>query len=76
MIYFCRFPTNPKLRQQWVDAICNLNEQESALQLPKQARICIQHFDDTCIEQFGFTQVRLKQNSVPSIFPNALDKKR
>ncbi|XP_018310775.1 52 kDa repressor of the inhibitor of the protein kinase-like [Mycetomoellerius zeteki] len=72
---FYKFPKNPLLKQKWVDAIYNLNHQESVLQLPMHARICIQHFDDTCIEQFGFTQVRLKKNSVPSIFPNVLNKK-
>ncbi|KYN09198.1 hypothetical protein ALC57_18691, partial [Trachymyrmex cornetzi] len=71
-----RFPKNPLLKQKWVDAIYNMNHQESVLQLPNHARICIQHFDDTCIEQFGSTQIRLKQNSVPSIFPNVLNRKR
>lgn len=48
-----------------------LNNQESAQNVPKSSRICILHFTPECIERFGYGQLRLKPNSVPSIFPRA-----
>ncbi|XP_018310783.1 uncharacterized protein [Mycetomoellerius zeteki] len=32
--------------------------------------VCIKHFAEDQIEQFGLQSVRLKKNAVPSIFPN------
>lgn len=33
------FPSIPKLRQQWIQALINLNGQENALNLPKTASL-------------------------------------
>ncbi|XP_020298125.1 52 kDa repressor of the inhibitor of the protein kinase-like [Pseudomyrmex gracilis] len=74
VVPFYKFPSNSNVRQQWINAIHKLNHQELAPQLPKYANICLRHFDSASIEQFGFTQIRLKPNSVPSIFPNTSDK--
>lgn len=42
-IYICMclysFPSIPKLRQQWIQALINLNGQENALNLPKTASL-------------------------------------
>ncbi|XP_011870551.1 PREDICTED: uncharacterized protein LOC105563522, partial [Vollenhovia emeryi] len=51
--------------------VVTLNNRESARNVPKSSRICILHFTSECIERFGYNQLRLKLNSVPSIFPRA-----
>lgn len=66
-----RFPSNPSLKEKWIEALVTLNNQESARNVPKSSRICILHFTPKCIERFGYEQLRLKPNSVPSIFPRA-----
>ncbi|XP_067210168.1 uncharacterized protein [Linepithema humile] len=66
-----RFPSCPAIRTKWVEAFHNLNSQEIASCLPKTSRICKLHFSSDCFEQFGFSSIRLKPNSVPSIFPRA-----
>lgn len=66
---FFGFPSNPVLKEKWIEALVTLNKQESARNLPKSSRICILHFTEDCIECFGYQQLRLKPDSVPSIFP-------
>ncbi|XP_012288792.1 uncharacterized protein LOC105704286 [Orussus abietinus] len=68
-IPFYGFPSDPELRKKWINALVTYNHQKNAEQLPKYSRICIKHFSQNCIEQFGFQSVRLKRHSVPSIFP-------
>uniref|UniRef100_A0A8C6Q1G5 THAP domain-containing protein 1 n=1 Tax=Nothobranchius furzeri TaxID=105023 RepID=A0A8C6Q1G5_NOTFU len=50
------FPTGKKLRKQWEDA-CGWT------QLPKDPRLCSQHFSPDAIE-------RRKLNALPTIFPH------
>jgi len=66
-----RFPSNPSLKEKWIEALVTLNKQESARNVPKSSRIYILHFTSECIERFGYEQFRLKSNSIPSIFPRA-----
>ncbi|EZA53513.1 hypothetical protein DMN91_004918 [Ooceraea biroi] len=62
------FPSNVMLREKWINAV--LSNQINAENPPKYSRICIKHFADDQLEQFGFMGVRLKKNAVPTLFPN------
>ena len=65
------FPSNLQLREKWVQALITLNDQKSALSMPKMASICAEHFDKNCLVKMGLSSLRLKPNSVPTIFPRA-----
>ncbi|XP_071580444.1 uncharacterized protein [Temnothorax nylanderi] len=65
------FPTDKKLKEKWINALLVLNKQSNACNPLKYSRICIKHFSEDQIEQFGLQSVRLKKNAVPSVFPNA-----
>ncbi|XP_025270346.1 uncharacterized protein LOC112639697 [Camponotus floridanus] len=65
---FYGFPTNPDLKQKWIEALFNLNKQDGT-QIRKTSKICKLHFAEDCFEQFGFCHVHLKPNSIPSKFP-------
>ncbi|KAL1488972.1 hypothetical protein ABEB36_014754 [Hypothenemus hampei] len=64
-----RFPNKPQLKEKWVQALINLNGQSEISKLPKEAYICSQHFEPDCLEKIGFSAVRLKPGSIPTIFP-------
>ncbi|XP_025264440.1 THAP domain-containing protein 1-like isoform X2 [Camponotus floridanus] len=68
---FFGFPSNPALKEKWIEAIATQNRQKSVRNLPKYSRICVLHFTSDCLESIGYSQVRLKPNAVPTIFPRA-----
>lgn len=70
-----RFPSDPKLRQKWIHALISLNKQENALNLPKTASLCAEHFEPNCFEKIGLLPIRLKPHSVPTIFPRIENKR-
>jgi len=69
-----KFPSDPNLRAQWIKALEEGNEQINVYTLPKNPKICSRHFIAENIEKHGFMHLRLKPNSIPSIFPNATKK--
>ncbi|KAL1509081.1 hypothetical protein ABEB36_003878 [Hypothenemus hampei] len=64
-----RFPNNPELKEKWLQALINLNSQSDVLKLPKKAYVCAKHFAPACMHKIGFSAIRLKSGSVPTIFP-------
>ncbi|XP_011860751.1 PREDICTED: uncharacterized protein LOC105557942 [Vollenhovia emeryi] len=70
--YFFGFPTNLILRKKWIEALLASGQSVQRVgQIKKYSRICNLHFATDCIEKNGLSYVRLKPNSVPTIFPNA-----
>lgn len=69
MVLLNRFPTDPILKKKWIEAfLASGQSAEHVTQIKKSSRICCLHFITDSIEKRGFSYVKLKPNSVPTIF--------
>ncbi|XP_032674701.1 THAP domain-containing protein 1-like [Odontomachus brunneus] len=73
LVQFFRIPSNSVIKKQWLEAfIAAGHSKEHVVQIKKYSTICSRHFTRDCIEKIGLSCGRLKENSVPTIFPNTL----
>lgn len=59
--------------REWVTAITVLNNQNYVSSHAKSAVICSMHFKNDCFIPGSYMGRKLKQDAIPSIFPNSHD---